>query len=96
MVIFRILAQILIAAALMLLGADALDSLEAGTIQLRSLAAFTELLHLGNPDQALSAWDESFYRDGLLYLVRLPAWVTLGFAGVLLAWASAPRYRDGA
>ncbi len=91
MVIFRILAQILIAAALMVLSADAVQSLEAGEVRLRTLSEFSALLHLGDPTAALSAWAPGVFKDGLSFLVALPAWVILGFIGVVLAWATAPR-----
>ncbi len=95
MVILRILAQILIAGALMLLGADALQSLEAGRIDLRSLSEFAVLLGLPSPAAALQNWESGgFFRDGLLYLVLLPAWTILGLIGVALAWALGPG-RDG-
>ncbi len=91
MVVLRVLAQILIAAALMLLAADALASLENSAVTLRSLSSFSELLHLGNPEAGLREWQEGFFRDGLIFLVMLPAWVVLGFVGVLLAWAAGSR-----
>lgn len=92
MIILRILAQILIAAALMSLGADALASLQEGEVTLRSLADFADLLRLGDPEKALRRWDGGgVVRDGLLYIVRLPAWVVLGLLGVTLAWSVSPR-----
>lgn len=95
MIVLRILAQILIAAALMLLGADALNSLEAGAIQLRSISDLGGLLRLGDARAGLEAWDDGIFRSGLLYLVSLPAWVLTGAFGVLLAWAVGEPVRNG-
>ncbi len=94
MVVLRVLAQILISAALILLGHDALTSLqnEPPEVELQSLAAFLELIRIGNPIPALDAWDAGgLFRDGLRYLVALPAWVVLGPLGILLGWAVGER-----
>ncbi len=87
MVILRVISQILIALALMLLGADAVTALETNTIDLMSLSEFFALLGLGDAQAGLESWDDGFFRDGLIQIVSLSAWAVFGLVGVLLAWA---------
>jgi hypothetical protein len=93
MVIFRVIAQLLIAAALMLLGADAVVSLESGEIRMRTISELSQLLTMGD----LTAMVKSSYNMGegpknlLLSLVSAPAWAILGLIGIALAWIFADR-----
>lgn len=93
MVFFRVIAQLLIAASLMLLGADAVVSLESGEIRMRTVSQLSELLTIGD----LSAMLESAHnmsdgpKDLLLAVVGAPAWAALGLLGMLMAWIFADR-----
>jgi len=94
MFIFRVLSLVVIAAALMLLGADALSSLESGEMHMRS---FSEALDLVNPGLAGSfqAWSEntlSFASPVLPGLMSAPAWIPVGIIGLVLAFLF--RIRD--
>jgi len=88
MVFFRVIAQLLIAASLMLLGADAVVSLESGDIRMRTISELSELMAIGDLTTMLKA----AYNMGdgpknlLLALVGAPAWAVLGLVGILMAW----------
>lgn len=89
MFIFRVIALITIAAALMLLGADALSSLENGEMAMRSL---TEAIDLVSPGTAGTV--QSFSENGLpafaspavSTIMALPGWIPVGLLGLLLAF----------
>jgi len=96
MIVFRFLALILFALALMLLGGDALDSLEAGEVSLRSLSDFAELIGLGNWQagvEGLESWP-AWLTGALLYVVTSPAWAVLGLTSIVLSFIFAPRARE--
>jgi len=88
MIIFRILSLVIIAAALMFLGADVVSYLEDDTVSLRS---FVDVVSLVSSD--LSA-DMLAWKDGLPDAARpvigaiysAPAWLPLGIIGILLAF----------
>ena len=88
MVIFRILGLILVVAALMLLGADGIASLEAGELTLRTASEIWTLLHASSLE-AFNAWAAglpAFVQDPIVSTVlSIPAWVTLGVLGLLIA-----------
>ncbi|MFP3944916.1 MAG: hypothetical protein ACLFWF_13550 [Alphaproteobacteria bacterium] len=93
MVFFRVIAQLLIAASLMLLGADAVVSLESGEISMRTISEFSQLLTIGD----LTGMLEQSYsmsegpKKLLLSIVGAPAWAVLGLIGMLMAWIFADR-----
>jgi hypothetical protein len=93
MLFFRVFAQLLIAAALILLGTDALLSLEQGDIRMRTLSDLSELMSFGNLTAMLNASHE--LADGpknlFLAIVGTPAWAVLGAVGIVLAWIFADR-----
>ncbi len=89
MVIFRILGLILVVFALMALGADGIQSLEAGELSLRTT---TELWTLLNPAtlEGFNTWVAGlpgFVQDPIVsFLLSIPVWVTLGVLGLLIAF----------
>ncbi len=93
MVFFRVIAQLLIAASLMLLGADAVVSLESGEIRMRTVSELSQLLTIGD----LTGMVQQSYNMGdgpkelLLTLVGAPAWAVLGLIGMAMAWIFADR-----
>ncbi|MBV1887480.1 MAG: hypothetical protein KUG61_10385 [Parvibaculaceae bacterium] len=89
MVIFRILGLILVVFALMALGADGIQSLEAGELSLRSTTELWTLLNAASLE-AFSAWVAglpAFVQDPIVSsLLSIPVWVTLGVLGLLIAF----------
>ncbi|MDE2465823.1 MAG: hypothetical protein KGO02_19225 [Alphaproteobacteria bacterium] len=97
MIGFRVLALCLIVFALLFLGADALSSLQHGTIRLHSLA---QLLDAAAPHAAhgIRTWAADVLPGPLARLVHgllaSWAWALFGVAGVLIAFVSGrPRLR---
>jgi hypothetical protein len=93
MVFFRVIAQLLIAASLMLLGADAVVSLENNEIRMRTISELSQLLTIGDLEAMLK---QSYSmgegpRDFLLNIVGAPAWALLGLIGMAMAWIFADR-----
>ena len=89
-VVLRLISLILIVAALMLLGADAVTSLEkGGEITVRSLDQVWALLDKGGP-QAFHAWLEHSLPapvpGWIAALLALPGWAVTGVIGVILAF----------
>jgi hypothetical protein len=88
MLLFRFLSLVLIVAALMLLGADAVGTLEAGgEVKLRTLESLWVLFDPAGLEP-LKAWVQS-QPDALAtpanMVLSWPAWAALGLVGVLLA-----------
>lgn len=88
MVVFRVIAQILIAAALMLLAWDALASLQQSRIVLHSFQDFIGLFGARSVTTAVESWESvpEFLKQSLIYIIELPAWVILSIIGLLMAW----------
>jgi hypothetical protein len=87
MIIFRVLSLVIIASSLMLLGADALNSLESGSMTLKSTA---EVLGLIGQDPAafqtlLSSGSLEVAAPVVAQTMTAPAWVPLGVIGLVLA-----------
>ncbi|NWG47037.1 MAG: hypothetical protein HXY25_10900 [Alphaproteobacteria bacterium] len=88
MIVFRVLALILIALALMLLGADALNSLESRAVTLRETAELWAMIHAGSLD-----WVEGWIAGDapawaavpIDFILKVPAWAVTGVLGVLFA-----------
>ena len=88
MILFRIISLIVIAAALMLLGADALTSIEGGSVSMRSLADVLDLVNAGSAG-GLSSWSQGALPGAIMPVIGAalgaPAWVPLGVLGLILA-----------
>jgi hypothetical protein len=84
--LFRFVALFLIISALMLLGADAVGTLESGgAVKLRSMG---EVLTLFAPGAAPPA------ESPLAPVLGLPGWALLGVAGLILAFVFRHRADD--
>lgn len=86
MIAIRFFGLLLIVIALMLLGADVVNAIEAGTgFPTRSLDEIMLLLGSGSP----MSWIEASLPPSLASLVtiplRLPAWLSIGLVGALLS-----------
>ena len=93
-VLLRLISLILIVAALLLLGADAVTSLErGGELTVRSLDAIWTTLDphgLG----AFKSWVQNhaaFMAQGIYSSLALPAWAVTGVIGVILAFVFGRR-----
>lgn len=88
MIVLRVFALVLIALALMLLGADALGSMEQGAITIRDTSQFWSMVH----EPSLTAVQE-WVKDGapeylsvpIDFILKSPAWAVSGVFGVVLA-----------
>jgi len=90
MIIFmRLVSLILIVAALMLLGADAVTSLEkGGELTVRSLGTIWSLLDVASLNAAKS-WVQNhlpFMAQGVYSSLALPGWAATGVVGVIFAF----------
>lgn len=84
------ISLILVVIALMLLGADLVDSLEAhGKICIRDIADIWDLLDQGGP-AALRQWSADtlpgFASDAINWVLGIYSWAVPGLLGVLLAF----------
>jgi hypothetical protein len=87
MFLFRLLGLLLITLALMALGADALRSLEAGAVQIRSLTELWVLIHQSSYD-GFTGWVGATVpavSGPLATVMSYPAWAVLGVIGIVLA-----------
>ncbi len=87
MFLFRLLGLLLITLALMALGADALKSLEAGALEIRSLASIWTLIHPASID-GFTGWVGSTVPAAagpLATVLGYPAWAVLGVIGIVIA-----------
>ncbi|MEQ9520379.1 MAG: hypothetical protein RLN89_13170 [Parvibaculum sp.] len=90
MIIFRLIGLIFIAAALMVLGADGIQTLEAGEIKIRSLSELWGLLHPATLE-ATNTWAAAslpgFLADPVLSsILSFPSWAVFGVIGILIAF----------
>ena len=82
MAIFRLLAWILVALGIALLGADAISSLESGEPVIRTTA---EMLALGGLDAyAAAEAAPKGVADAMTTVLQLPLWAVLGLIGIIL------------
>jgi hypothetical protein len=88
MIVFRLIGLLFITVALMALGSDALRSIEAGKVQMRSLAEFWQMLEKPSFD-AFSAWSTAHTPEAvtgpLNMVLSYPSWAVLGVIGLLIA-----------
>lgn len=88
-VLMRLVSLILIVAALMLLGADAVTSLERGGIlTVRSLDTIWALLNKASLD-AFKGWVQNhaaFMAQFVFSTLAIPGWAVTGVIGVILAF----------
>jgi hypothetical protein len=88
-VLMRLIALILTVCALMLLGADAVTSLEkGGEVTVRSLDTVWALLNKPGLD-AFKAWVDhhaAFMAQEVYSFLALPGWAVSGVIGVILAF----------
>lgn len=99
-IVLRFVSLILLVVALMLLGADAVTSLErGGLVTVRSIDQVWTLLGRGSID-AFKAWLEHSLPSpvpGWMYSVlALPAWALTGVLGVVLAFVFGRHATEGA
>ena len=88
-VLMRLIALILIVTALMLLGADAVTSLEkGGEITVRSLDTVWALFNKGALDgfKTWVAHTAPFAAQSVYSFLALPGWAVTGVLGVILAF----------
>jgi len=87
--LMRLISLILIVAALMLLGADAVTSLEkGGEITVRSLDTVWALLNKDTLD-GFKSWVQNtlpFAAQSVYSFLALPGWAVAGVLGVILAF----------
>lgn len=97
-VVLRLLSLVLVVLALMLLGADAVTSLEnGGKITVRSLDMVWALFN--KPAMlAFHAWCDShlpaFLAHGISAITGLPGWAATGVPGIILAFLFGRRVAD--
>jgi hypothetical protein len=88
-ILMRLVSLILIVVALMLLGADAVSSLEkGGEITVRSLGTVWAMLD-NNGLNAFKNWVQHylpFLAQGIYASLALPGWAVTGVVGVILAF----------
>lgn len=89
-VVLRLISLILVVSALMLLGADAVTSLEnGGKIMVRSLDQVWALFNASGV-AGFHAWCDAhlpgFLAQGIAALFRLPGWAATGVPGIILAF----------
>jgi len=88
-VLMRLISLCLIVAALMLLGADAVSSLEkGGDVTVRSLGAVWGIFSQGGLD-GFKAWVQNhagFAAQFVFSFLALPGWGVTGVLGVILAF----------
>lgn len=88
-VFMRLVSLVLIVIALMLLGADAVTSLEkGGELTVRSLGFIWGILHQPSLD-AFKSWAQNhlpFMAQGVYSFLALPGWAATGVLGVIFAF----------
>jgi hypothetical protein len=94
-VFMRLISLILIVAALLFLGADAVSSLErGGELTVRSLNAVWGMIDPASLE-ACKSWVQNhaaFMAQGVYSSLALPAWAATGVLGVILAFVFGRRH----
>lgn len=98
LVLLRLISLILVVAAIMLLGADIVTSLEnGGKIMVRSLDQVVDLFSKGGA-ASLHAWCTAhlpgFLASGIAALFGLWGWAVAGVPGIVLAFLFGRRTAD--
>jgi hypothetical protein len=94
-IFMRLISLILIVAALLFLGADAVSSLErGGELVVRNLDAVWGMIH---PDSLIDfkSWVQNhaaFMAQGVYSSLALPAWAATGVLGVIFAFVFGRRH----
>ena len=92
MFVFRLIGLLFIIAALMALGSDALLSLEAREVTMRSFGDLWGILHEGSRDGFIAFASENTpegLKGALAATIAFPAWGVLGIIGILIAGLAA-------
>ncbi len=92
MFVFRLIGLLFIIVALMSLGSDALLSLEAREVTMRSFSDLWGMLHAGSRDAFSGFAAESApeaLQGPLASTMAFPAWGVLGIIGIVLAGLAA-------
>lgn len=87
MILFRLIGLLLITLALMALGSDALRSIEAGSVQIRSLSELWGLLDQSSLD-GFTGWIAAHapaVSAPLASCLSYPGWAVLGVIGIVIA-----------
>jgi cytochrome bd-type quinol oxidase subunit 2 len=89
-VFMRLISLVLIVSALMLLGADAVTSLErGGEVTVRSVAQIWALFNKAGME-GFKAWTQhnlpAFLAQGVFSFLAVPGWSVTGVLGVILAF----------
>ena len=97
-VVMRLISLVLVVSALMLLGADAVTSLEkGGEITVRSIEQVWALFSKGGAD-AFKVWTEHYLPGPVPHwiasVLTLPGWAVTGVLGVILAFLFGRRVAD--
>jgi hypothetical protein len=83
----RLIALAMIVTALVLLGADALTSLEkGGEITVRSLGLIWSIIHPGSLAQFKDWAQHTFLAQTIYSALAMPGWGLIGVFGVLIAF----------
>ena len=94
-VVMRLVSLILIVAALLLLGADAVTSLErGGELTVRSLGTIWSFIHPGSL-AAFKSWVQNhaaFMAQAVYSSLALPGWAATGVLGVIFAFVFGRRH----
>jgi len=94
-VFMRLVSLVLIVAALMLLGADAITSLEkGGELTVRSLDAIWGMLH-PHSLEGFKSWVHHrlpSMAQGIYSFLALPGWAATGVLGVILAFVFSRKH----
>ena len=94
-ILMRLIALILVVAALILLGADVVTSLEkGGEITVRSLGTVWAVFDKGGLD-VFKAWVDhhaAFMAQAVYSSLALPGWAVAGVIGVILAFIFGRRH----
>jgi hypothetical protein len=94
-IFMRLISLILIVAALLFLGADAVSSLErGGELVVRNLDAVWSMIHAESL-AAFKSWVQNhaaFMAQGVYSSLALPAWAATGVLGVIFAFVFGRRH----
>ena len=94
-VLMRLIALAMIVTALVLLGADALTSLEkGGEITVRSLGLIWSLVHPGSLALFKDWVQHTFLAQTIYSALAMPGWGLIGVVGVLIAFIFGRKHAE--